>query len=140
MARKRVLKLPRKTAGRLKPPAAAVMKAFRSAKSSAPGFMSACGIFPEVSELASNHLHPIVHDLAVKQLDQGRHLRALQSRIKRLARGARGVQTRDLIDQISSELTAVLAAEATAAYLFGLSVGLTVRSLPEQLELVSPNP
>lgn len=140
MARKPVLKSRRKTAGRLPPPAAAVMKAFRKAKSSAPRFMSACGIFPEVSESASDHLHPIVHDLAMRQLNQGRHLRALQKRIQRLARGGRGAQSSELFDQIGAELTAVLAAEATAAYLFGLSVGLTVRSLPEQLEPVSANP
>jgi hypothetical protein len=114
------------------------MKAFRAAKDSAPRFMSACGIFPEVSESASDHLHPIVHELAVKQLDQGRHLRALQRRIQRLARSARSQADRDNVEQISAELTAVLAAEATAAYLFGLSVGLTVRTLPERLEPVSP--
>lgn len=138
MARKRVSKVRRKTAGRLAPPAAAVMKAFRSAKYSAPRFMSACGIFPEVSESASDHLHPIVHDLAMKQLDQGRHLRALQRGIQRLTRSARTRRDREIADQLGAELTAVLAAEATAAYLFGLSVGLTVRSLPERLEPVTP--
>ena len=140
MPRKRALKAPRKTAGRLAPPAAAVMKAFRAARFSAPRFMSACGIFPEVSESASDHLHPIVHELAMKQLNQGRHLRALQRRIQRLARTTRTRPDSKIVDQISAELTAVLAAEATAAYLFGLSVGLTVRTLPERLEPVTPGP
>ena len=99
--------------------------------------MSACGVFPEVSESASDNLHPIVHQLAVRQLDQGRHFRALQKRIQRLTRNGDGQPDRELIDQIGAELTAVLAAEATAAYLFGLSVGLTVRSLPEELEPVT---
>ena len=134
MARKRVSKAAGKTAGRLSPPAAAVMKAFRRAKSSAPRFMSACGIFPEVSESASDRLHPIVHDLAMRQLNQGRHFRALDRRLQQLARSARSPRDRELVDQIGAELTAILAAEATAAYLFGLSVGLTVRTLPEQLE------
>ena len=138
MARKRVVKAARKTVGRLSPSAAAVMKAFRKAKSSAPRFMSACGIFPEVSESASDHLHPIVHELAIGQLNQGRHLRALEARIQRLARRATTPGERAIVEQINAELTAVLAAEATAAYLFGLSVGLTVRTLPEQLGPVTP--
>ena len=140
MARKRDLKPPGKTARRLPPPAAAVMRAFRKAKSSAPRFMSACGIFPEVSESASDHLHPIVRDLAMRQLNQGRHLRALEKRIQRLVRNARAGHDSELVDEIEAELTAILAAEATAAYLFGLSVGLTVRSLPEQLEPVNVSP
>ncbi|HYB94383.1 MAG TPA: hypothetical protein VEC39_05390 [Vicinamibacterales bacterium] len=112
------------------------MRAFRSAKYVAPQFMSSCGIFPEVSESASDRLHPIVHGLAIKQLNQGRHFRALQRQLHRLAASAdsRKLNQRQLMDRISNELTAVLAAEATAAYLFGLSVGLTVRSLPERLD------
>jgi hypothetical protein len=116
--------------------AAAVMKAFRSAKSAAPRFMSQCGVFPEVSDAASDDLFAIVHELAVKKLGQGRHLRALQNKIRRLASAAahRGRQDKEAMDSISNELTAVLTAEATAAYLFGLSVGMSVRSLPERLE------
>jgi hypothetical protein len=137
MPRKRVTKATAlKTRRRLASPAKAVMRAFRSAKFSAPMFMSAYGIFPEVSESASDHLHPIVHDLAVRQLNKGRHLRELQKGLRQLAAGAqRGRETQqEVLERIGTELTAVLAAEATAAYLFGLSVGLTVRSLPEQLE------
>jgi hypothetical protein len=98
--------------------------------------MSSCGIFPEVSESASDHLHPIVHELAIRQLDQAKHIRALQRELQRLAKHSRPgkVNQRELIDRVNAELTAVLATEATAAYLFGLSVGLTVRSLPERLD------
>lgn len=96
--------------------------------------MSSCGIFPEVSESASDNLHPIVRELAMRQLNQARHFRALQRQLHQLAGGARKLKQRDVIDRVNSELTAVLAAEATAAYLFGLSVGLTVRSLPERID------
>lgn len=96
--------------------------------------MSSSGIFPEISEAASDRLHPIVHNLAVKQLNQGRHFRALQRQLHKLASSARKLNRREVMEQISSELTAVLTAEATAAYLFGLSVGLTVRSLPDRLD------
>lgn len=137
MPGKRVLKATARGGRRLASPAISVMKAFRSAKFAAPGFMSACGIFPEVSESASDHLHPIVHNLAVRQLGKGRHFRRLQKGIQQLAAAAPGNKTsrKKLLDRISTELTAVLSAEATAAYLFGLSVGMTVRSLPERLEL-----
>jgi hypothetical protein len=113
------------------------MRAFRSAKTVAPQFLSSSGIFPEISESASDRLHPIVQTLAVKQLDQGRHLRSLQRQLQKLAAGnVRKGHERQVLEMINSDLTAVLAAEATAAYLFGLSVGLTVRSLPEQLDKV----
>jgi hypothetical protein len=137
MARSRGSKEPRKKGRSLPARARAVMKAFRVANFSAPRFMSSCGIFPEVSESASDNLHKIVHELATRQLNQGRHVRALRKGIHRLAETApNGKRSNDkLIERISDDLTAVLAAEATAAYLFGLSVGLTVRSLPERLDL-----
>ncbi|HUQ88768.1 MAG TPA: hypothetical protein VM096_14500 [Vicinamibacterales bacterium] len=113
--------------------AKAVMKAFRSAKRSAPKFMSACGIFPEVSELATDRLHTIVHELAVRQLNKGRHLRALQRRIQRLASKSKQKQSpAEIVDEIGTDLTAILASEAIAAYVFGLSVGMTVRTLPDR--------
>ena len=115
--------------------AKAVMKAFRSAKHTAPNFMSACGIFPEVSESASDRLHSIVHELAMRQLNKGRHLRALQRGVQQLASTRKGKKSAaEIVDGIGRELTAILASEATAAYLFGLSVGMTVRTLPERLE------
>jgi hypothetical protein len=136
MARKRGQRLPVKSRRRLDTAGAAVMRAFRSAKFVAPKFMSSSGIFPEVSEAASDRLHPIVHDLAVKQLNQGRHFRALQRQLHQLVSRteSRRLNQREVMERISAELTAVLAAEATAAYLFGLSVGLTVRSLPDRLD------
>jgi DNA-binding transcriptional regulator YbjK len=123
-------KVPRLTA-----PAQAVMKAFRAAKFAAPAFMSSCGVFPEVSESASDRLHAIVHKLATGPFKQGRAMRALNQRLQRLAAAPRRSRLRsELLEGIREDLTAVLSAEATAAYLFGLSVGLTVRSLPERLD------
>jgi len=136
MARKRVSTTVVRTRRRLDTASSAVMRAFRSAKFAAPRFMSSSGIFPEVSEAASDRLHGIVHQLAVKQLNQGRHHRALQRQLRQLASRptARKLNQRELMDKISVELTAILAAEATAAYLFGLSVGMTVRTLPDRLD------
>jgi hypothetical protein len=112
------------------------MEAFRLAKFSAPGFVLSCGIFPEVSESASDRLHSIVHEVATRRLDKARLTRALQKRVQQLAstRPRKRLSRADIIDRIDADLTAVLAAEATAAYLFGLSVGLAVRSLPDRLE------
>lgn len=134
MSRKRARVAAPNTRRRVATPAGAVMKAFRAANLSAPGFMSSCGVFPEVSESASDHLHPIVHDLAVRHLKQGRYLASLQRTIRRVAATSRPGDRQALIDRMEADLTAVLAAQATAAYVFGLSVGLTVRSLPERLD------
>ena len=120
---------------RLPAPARAVMKAFRAAKFSAPAFMSTCGVFPEVSESASDRLHAIVHKLATGELKQGQALRALHRRLQRLSSVRGNAKLRSqLLEGIGNDLTAVLTAEAIAAYLFGLSVGLTVRSLPERVD------
>ena len=122
---------------RLSSPAKAVMKAFGSARISAPQFLSACGIFPEVSESASDGLHRIVNELATSELDKGKYSRALQRRMRQLASArTRPPSTRELLDQIGADLTALLASEATAAYLFGLCVGLHVRSLPKRIERI----
>jgi hypothetical protein len=124
-------------AGGLTPQARAVMRAFREARHSAPGFVLSCGVLPEVSESASDRLHGIVHALAERRLGKRRHMRDLQRSIRRLASRSKAATTTrtglEAIDQIDTQLTALLALEATAAYLFGLSVGLAIRSLPERL-------
>src|SRR5688500_5705520 len=127
----------KQTGRSLSGPAKAVMRAFRLAKFSAPPFMSSCGIFPEVSESASDRLHAIVNDVATRHLSKGRYSRELSARLNRLAtpprKGSR-VMHDALVDRIGRDVTALLASECTAAYLFGLSVGMTVRTLPEKLE------
>jgi len=124
-----------KAGRRLSAPAKAVMQAFRLAKFSAPPFMSACGVFPEVSESATDRLHAIVNDVATRRLSKGRHVKALQKKIQQLARAAHPrKRPGELVERIGSDLTALLASEAIAAYLFGLSVGMTVRTLPERFD------
>src|ERR1043165_2025239 len=110
MARKRLVRVARKSGRRLDTAATAVMRAFRSAKFVAPRFMSSSGIFPEISESASDRLHPIVHNLAVKKLQQGRHCKALQRQLHKLVATAdtHKLNQRELMDQLSNELTAVL--------------------------------
>ena len=134
MARNAGSKRLQRAGRKLSAPAQSVMRAFRSTKAAAPNFMSSCGIFPEVSECASHELFDIVNDVATRRLNKGRHLRNLNKQLKKLAARTRRGSAGEIVDQISNDVTALLACEATAAYLFGLSVGLTVRSLPEQLE------
>src|SRR5687768_10879775 len=122
-------------ADRLSARGRAVMSAFRLARFSTPPFLLACGVFPEVSESASDRLHAIVDDVATRRLNKARHVRALQQKLRKLATPAnRRHQRNDLVEQITNDLTAVLDAEATAAYLFGISVGMTVRALPDRIE------
>ena len=111
------------------------MEAFRLAKFSAPGFVLSCGIFPEVSELASDRLHSIVHDVATRKFHKDRATRLLRKQFEQLGKGQTGkLSHAEIIDNIDTHLSAILSAEATAAYLFGLSVGLVVRSLPDRLD------
>lgn len=83
---------------RLTAPGRAVMKAFRAAKFSAPAFMSTCGVFPEISESASDRLHAIVPNLATGQLKQGRRsVRALWRSIEGVSSRAGGCYCRGLM-------------------------------------------
>jgi hypothetical protein len=110
-----------------------VMRAYRRAKAAAPDFVSSCGVFPEVSESASAGLHEIVNDVATRGLSKRRLMSRLQKEIARLPAAKTRAASSELLDRISNDLTALLACEATAGYLFGLSVGMTVRSLPERI-------
>jgi hypothetical protein len=132
-------KRPRRASGvasGLTPQARAVLRAFRDARHSAPGFVLSCGILPEVSESASDRLHGIVHALAEGHLGKRQRLKALQGILRRLAPVNKAATKRrsgmDVVDEIESQLTALLALEATAAYVFGLSVGLAIRALPDR--------
>ena len=135
MARTTQSKRLRTAKRKLTAPAKAVMQAFRLARFSAPPFMSSCGIFPEVSESASDSLHSIVNEVATRRLNKRRHFRALHRKIQQLATAANPKKrSKRLVERIGNDLTALLASEATAAYLFGLSVGMQVRALPERLD------
>ncbi len=109
----------------LTPRGRAVLSAFHEARHAAPGFVMSCGVLPEVSESASERLHAIIRDV-VAHLDGRRHMLAVQREFRRLGSASE-------IDRSERNLTALIGAETTAAYLFGLSVGLAMHGLPERL-------
>jgi hypothetical protein len=110
----------------LTPRGRAVMRAFGKARQAAPGFVISCGVLPEVSEAASDRLHNIIREVA-EQLNGQRPLGAIQRRLRNSAASARE------IDRSERDLTALIGTETTAAYLFGLSVGLAIHALPDKL-------
>ena len=120
--------------GRVPPPGRAVLRAFRQARFSAPGFLLSCGVFPELSESASDRLHSIVHEVAERHLDKTRRLRALRTQMQPFTASRAKGRDRDARDRVDTTITALLESEATAAYLFGLAVGLAIRSLPDHLD------
>jgi hypothetical protein len=103
-----------------------VLRAFREARQAAPGFVVSCGVLPEVSESASERLHSIIRDVA-EHLEGPRHMLAVQRTLHH------GRASASEIDRGERSLTALIGAETTAAYLFGLSVGLAIHGLPERL-------
>ena len=113
-------------AASLTPRGRAVLRAFSEARRAAPGFVIACGVLPEVSEAASERLHSIIRNVA-EQLDGQPPLGAIQRRLRR------GTESAHDIDRRERDLTALIGAETTAAYLFGLSVGLAIHALPDKL-------
>lgn len=115
----------------LTPRGRAVMRAFGKARQAAPGFVVACGVLPEVSEAASERLHTIIRQVA-EQLNGQRPLGAIQRRLRESSSSARE------IDRSERDLTALIGAETTAAYLFGLSVGLAIHALPDKLTHSGP--
>jgi hypothetical protein len=103
------------------------MRAFHDARGYAPGFIVSCGVLPEVSESASERLHTIVREIAEQHLNGSRHMLAMQRAFRQRLKSAKD------IDPVERHLTELLGSEATAAYLFGLSVGLAMQALPDRL-------
>ena len=114
--------------GELTPQGRAVVRAFTDARTRAATFLLSCGVFPEVSESGSERFHRIVRDLAARHLDQKGLDRALRLSLQR---GARSPESRD---EIEAALTAILASEAKAAYVFGLAAGLSLASASDWLK------
>jgi hypothetical protein len=125
MARQPIRQRSKGLDSRLTPRARAVMKAFQDARHYAPGFVVSCGVLPEVSESATDRLHTIVRELSERHLSGRRLLMSLQ----RMVRQKRNSDT----ERIERSLTELMGSEATAAYLLGLSVGLSIQALPERL-------
>lgn len=111
----------------LTPRGRAVMRAFHDARRYAPGFIVSCGVLPEVSESASERLHAIVREIAEHHLHGHQHMLAMQRMLRQRLASAKDV------DPVERRLTELLGSEATAAYLFGLSVGLAMQALPDRL-------
>ncbi len=109
--------------GRLTPRGRAVVRALDDARTHATTFILACGVLPEVSESASEHLHSIVRSIAERRLGGRRPLRQLR----------RQLATTTQVEDFDRHVHEALGAEATAAYLFGLAVGLAIQDLPVRL-------
>jgi hypothetical protein len=105
-----------------------VLKAFAEARSEAPAFLLSCGVLPELSECVSERLNRIVESLAAQWFAGERHQSDLQSAIRKVARSA------DAADRIQAEVADLTNAETTAAYLFGVAVGLSIGALPRPVE------
>jgi hypothetical protein len=114
-------------AAAVSPQGRAVLRAFHEARRYAPGFVVSCGVLPELSESASEKLHAIVRDLADRYLDGRRHMKTLQRQLDQLA------DSPTARDRAERQLTELIGSEVTAAYLFGLSVGLAIQALPRRL-------
>ena len=105
-----------------------VLRAFVHGRRLAPWFLVSSGLLPEVSESCSDQLLRVVHKIASTHFNRRRHARALQTALRRIA----GSKT--ALDVLEQHLTALQSAESTAAYVFGLSVGLAMSSMPDRLE------
>jgi hypothetical protein len=104
----------------------AVTRAFHEARRYAPGFVISCGVLPEVSESATDRLHTIVREISERHLDGQRQLSSLQTALRHELGSAK------VRERVERQLTELLGSEATAAYLFGLSVGLAIQALPSR--------
>ena len=111
----------------LAPRARAVVDALLDARKSAVGFLLSCGLLPEVSESCSESLHDHVHALSTRHLERERLLGELRRTLQK--RGADAAALED----IDHALTSLLAADATAAYVFGLAAGMALGSLDRRL-------
>ena len=110
--------------GALTPRGRAVLRAFVQARRLARGLVMSCGLLPEVSESCSDRLFQIVQEISRRHLDGRRHARALRKSLRRALPSA------EAFDQVDRHLTALQFAETTAAYVFGLSVGLAMGAFP----------
>jgi hypothetical protein len=106
-----------------------VLRAFTEARHLAPGFLLSCGVLPEVSESVTERLHRVIQYLANGRFSRERHALALHTALRR----ATGSDV--ALDRVETQLAAVNAADSTAAYLFGVAVGLSIGALPDRLRL-----
>ena len=113
--------------GTLTPRGHAVVAAFLEARKASTGFLLSCGLLPEVSESCTEGMHHHVHRLADGHF-------ARKDTLERLDGVLRGHGLSDsVVESINHEITELLAADTTAAYLFGLAAGLGLGSLDRRL-------
>jgi hypothetical protein len=111
----------------LTPRSRAVLRAFAEARRLARGFLLSSGVLPEVSESCSDCLFRIVQHIALHQLDGNRHAAGLRASLRR------ALPSTEAFERVDQRLTALQSSEITAAYVFGLSVGLALRALPNTM-------
>ncbi len=109
------------------PRARAVVEALLDARRRSTGFLLSCGPLPEVSESCTEALHDHVHALSQAHFDRQRALDDLRAALRQS-----GV-TGPAFDAVDQTLTSLLAADTTAAYLFGLAAGLGLGSFDRRL-------
>ena len=100
------------------PRAKAVLRAFNDARRYAMTFRLSSGLLPEVSESCSARLFDIVQHIGEKHFRAGRQQKSLRDALRR------ALPSPEAFDEVDRKLSELREAEVTAAYLFGLSVGL----------------
>jgi hypothetical protein len=111
----------------LPPRARAVVDAFLDARTSSTSFALACGLLPELSESCTESLHGHVHALSETHFDREPAVARLRATLR-----DRGLSD-EAIDEVEQAVTTLLAADATAAYLFGLAAGIGLGALDRRL-------
>ena len=100
------------------PRAKAVLRAFNEARQFATTFRLSSGLLPEVSESCSARLFDIVQHISAKHFRAGRQQKSLRDALRK------ALPSPEAFDEVDRHLAELREAEVTAAYLFGLSVGL----------------
>jgi hypothetical protein len=111
----------------LPPRPRAVVDALSDARKASTGFVLSCGLLPEISESCTESLHREVHRLSEAHFDREGLVTHLHELLRE--RGMRG----DAVAEVDDILAPLLAADTTAAYLFGLAAGLALGSLDRRL-------
>jgi hypothetical protein len=111
----------------LTPRGQAVVDALADARHASTGFLLSCGLLPEVNEACTEGLHDQVHALSERHFDRTRAVDELRG-----ALAEHGLEDDD-VEHISHIVTALLSADTTAAYVFGLAAGLGLGSLDRRL-------
>ena len=111
----------------LTPRGRAVVDALADARGASTGFLLSCGLLPEVNEACTEGLHGQVHALSEEHFNREQLFADLRGALT-----GRGLGD-EAVEQITHMVNALLNADTTAAYLFGLAAGLGLGSLDRRL-------